>query len=98
MQGESGAAAAGAPFVDWHQDATYWGLDDADDVLTIWYAIDDSSDANGCVQALPRTHTGGLVEHGTSIGGGNLLASNQAITLGADALATKVIIPSVHTL
>jgi ectoine hydroxylase-related dioxygenase (phytanoyl-CoA dioxygenase family) len=90
--GERTAAAVddppGTP-VDWHQDATYWGLDDAEDVLTVWYAIDASNGANGCVQALPHTHTT-FAEHGKSTRGGNLLASNQAISVGNEALASKV--------
>lgn len=69
-----------APFVDWHQDAKFWGLDDPDDVVTAWYAIDHSSPQNGCLQVIPRSHLD-MKEHGTSKVQGNLLVSNQAVAL-----------------
>jgi len=76
-------------FVDWHQDVKYWGLDNAEDVVTAWYAIDLSSPINGCLQVVPRSHRD-LKEHGTSRVEGNLLASNQAIALDDAALKSVV--------
>lgn len=65
-------------FVAWHQDVTYWGLEPPV-ALTVWYAIDNSDVENGCMRAIPRTHTGGIREHGKSALAGNLLSINQEI-------------------
>ena len=88
---KAGTAASAIPFVDWHQDVRYWSLDDNSKVVTLWYAVDPSDNGNGCLQVLPRSHTGGLLAHGTSSGarGKNLLASNQAIEI--DRSATDVV-------
>ena len=40
VEGEDAAAPG---FIDWHQDVTYWGLEDDEDVLTVWYAVDPST-------------------------------------------------------
>ena len=43
-------------YVSWHQDSTYWGLS-APDVTTAWVALTPSTRANGCMRAIPGTHT-----------------------------------------
>ncbi|MBI4580456.1 MAG: phytanoyl-CoA dioxygenase family protein [Planctomycetes bacterium] len=48
--------------VPWHQDAIYWPLEPME-VITLWLAIDDSTEANGCMQVIPGTHTAGPIEH-----------------------------------
>jgi ectoine hydroxylase-related dioxygenase (phytanoyl-CoA dioxygenase family) len=68
----------GERFVAWHQDATYWGLEPPLTV-TAWYAVDDSDRENGCMQALPGTHKGGIRAHGKSTAAGNLLSINQEV-------------------
>lgn len=45
-------AGKGASFA-WHQDGAYVGYDHAP-YLTVWIALDDTSEANGCVYLLPR--------------------------------------------
>lgn len=44
--------------VPWHTDAGYWVdmIDPMDQVLTIWLAIDPSSEENGCVRFVPGSH------------------------------------------
>jgi len=46
----------------WHQDAAYW-RDYASNQITVWIAIDDASEENGCVWAIPQSHQLGLVPH-----------------------------------
>ena len=70
--------AKGEKFVAWHQDVTYWGLE-PDEAHTAWIAIDDSDVENGCMQVIPGSHTEGIVPHGKSDRGGNLLSINQEI-------------------
>ena len=65
-------------FVAWHQDVTYWGLDPAE-AHTAWVAIDDSDTENGCMRVIPGSHKNGIVTHGESEGGENLLSVNQEI-------------------
>jgi len=45
-------AGKGASFA-WHQDGAYVGFDHRP-YLTIWVAVDDATEANGCVYILPR--------------------------------------------
>jgi non-heme Fe2+,alpha-ketoglutarate-dependent halogenase len=68
----------GEKFVAWHQDATYWGLEPPN-ALTVWFAIDDSDQENGCMRVLPGTHSEGIREHGKSDQKGNLLSINQEV-------------------
>lgn len=65
-------------FVAWHQDVTYWGLEPPL-ALTVWYAIDDSDIANGCMRVIPDSHRRGLLAHGQSDRPGNLLSINQEV-------------------
>ena len=65
-------------FVAWHQDVTYWGLDPAE-AHTAWVAIDDSDTENGCMRVIPGSHKNGIVTHGESEEGENLLSVNQEI-------------------
>ena len=65
-------------FVAWHQDVTYWGLDPLE-AHTAWIAVDGSDVENGCMQFIPGSHDGGIVPHGESAEGGNLLSINQEI-------------------
>jgi ectoine hydroxylase-related dioxygenase (phytanoyl-CoA dioxygenase family) len=65
-------------FVAWHQDITYWGLEPPE-AYTAWIAIDDSDVENGCMRVIPGSHKAGVVTHGKSERGGNLLSINQEI-------------------
>jgi non-heme Fe2+,alpha-ketoglutarate-dependent halogenase len=66
-------------FVAWHQDVAYWGLDSNIAVL-VWYAVDDSDAANGCMRVIPKTHDR-VRGHGTSQQDGNMLSINQEISV-----------------
>ncbi len=46
----------------WHQDAAYWRQFDPNQI-TIWIAIDDSSEENGCIWAVPGSHKLGHIPH-----------------------------------
>ena len=48
--------------VSWHQDLTYWGLDDATEI-TYWVALSDASVASGCMQFVAGSHKQLLVPH-----------------------------------
>jgi len=45
--------------VPWHEDSSYWkGMLDPMDVVTVWLAIDPSTEENGCMKVIPRTFSG----------------------------------------
>lgn len=46
----------------WHQDNGYVAIEPATN-LTIWIALDDVDEQNGCVWVAPRSHTQGLLPH-----------------------------------
>ncbi|MGC4042715.1 MAG: phytanoyl-CoA dioxygenase family protein [Armatimonas sp.] len=84
-----GEGAGASKFVAWHQDVTYWGLEPAQ-AVTVWLAIDDANEANGCMQAIPGTHIEGIREHGTAQQAGNLLSINQEVPVTPPEEASAV--------
>ena len=50
-------------YFGWHQDATYWPLEPADEMLAVWLAISDVSLKNGGMRAIPGSHTQGQRPH-----------------------------------
>ena len=47
--------------VDWHQDCSYWPLTPSKSV-TVWLAIDDADEANGCMEVYCGSHRYGLID------------------------------------
>ncbi|KAG9271895.1 hypothetical protein AMEX_G12831 [Astyanax mexicanus] len=68
----------GLPYVAWHQDMKYWGLDGGP-VVSVWLALDDSLEDNGALQVIPGTHCSGLLPHRQAKRSGNMLSVNQEI-------------------
>jgi len=59
-------AARGGTDLPWHQDGgIFWGLD-RPPLMQIWTALDDSTEASGCLEFVPGSHKQGLV---TPLGG-----------------------------
>lgn len=67
-------------FVSWHQDLTYWGLDDAEEV-TAWVALSPTNIASGCMYFVPGSHKQHLVEHVDTFAENNLLTRGQEIAV-----------------
>ena len=44
--------------ISWHQDCSYWALSPSKTV-TVWLAIDDVDEDNGCMQCIPASHLHG---------------------------------------
>ena len=76
----------------WHQDNTYWPGVTGVDVCTIWLAIDDSDLGNGCMQVIPRTHSGYPELEMVATEGGDLLGVRVEVSPGmeADAVALEL--------
>lgn len=50
--------------VPWHEDSAYWkGQLEPMEVVTVWLAIDPSTEANGGMRVVPRTHDNGFSEY-----------------------------------
>ncbi len=49
--------------VYWHQDNGYWQCTPPD-LVSIWIALDDADEANGCMNVIPGSYLAGLASHG----------------------------------
>lgn len=58
-----GAQSGDASDIPWHQDSGYGQLDPPTD-LTVWIALSDTDERNGCIRVLPGSHRLGLQQHG----------------------------------
>lgn len=54
--------ANGGAAKPWHQDAAYWRNVEPNQV-TVWLALDDATEENGCIWAIPGSHRLGLIPH-----------------------------------
>ena len=66
--------------VSWHQDLTYWGLDDAQET-TGWVALSAATIESGCMQFVPGTHKQLQVPHEDTFDKNNLLSRGQEIAV-----------------
>jgi hypothetical protein len=76
-----------ANFFSWHQDLYYWGhqYDDLRSIpmVTMWLALSESDEENGCMRIIPGSHTG-LVEHASNPSEDNLLTRGQSVRVEVD--------------
>ena len=49
--------------VYWHQDNAYWQCDPPN-LVSIWIALDDADEENGCMNVIPGSYVEGLAAHG----------------------------------
>ena len=78
--------------VTWHQDLTYWGLDDAEE-LTAWVALSPATVHSGCMRFVPGSHLERQVPHADTFAEDNLLSRGQEIAVEvdeADAVAIEL--------
>lgn len=86
--------------VSWHQDLTYWGLDDCDET-TLWVALSPATIESGCMKFVPGSHKTQIVPHNDTFADDNLLSRGQEIAVEVDeekavALALKPGQASMH--
>ena len=67
-------------FISWHQDLTYWGLDDSHEV-TAWVALSPSTVQSGCVKFVAGTHKQDIVKHRDTFDDNNLLSRGQELAV-----------------
>ena len=66
-------------YFGWHQDATYWPLEPADDMLAVWLAISDVSLENGAMRAIPGSHMRGQLPHNATGDTSSMLRRGQRL-------------------
>ncbi len=80
-------ANKGGP-IPWHQDNGYWRCQPAD-IVSIWIALDDADEENGCMHVIPGSHVSGEVEHSRSEVGDRMLTTqideNKAVPIPLSA-------------
>ncbi len=69
--------------VSWHQDLTYWGLDDAQEA-TCWVALSEASQESGCMRFVPGSHKTNLAAHIDTHSEDNLLSRGQELAVAVD--------------
>lgn len=67
-------------FVSWHQDLTYWGLDQAEKV-TAWVALSPATVESGCMRFVPGSQTREIVPHKDTFNPDNLLTRGQEVAV-----------------
>ncbi len=68
----------GRGIVPWHQDSGYFAPTcDRQLIITCWIPLVDATVENGCMQILPRTHLGNVVEHHTGGNAGFLVIKDE---------------------
>jgi len=65
-------------FVSFHQDAKYIGLE-PHNWVTVWLAVTDTNEHNGCMRMLPGSHKENLKSHEQKFDDNNLLTRGQTI-------------------
>jgi len=73
-------SANSSKIVSWHQDLTYWGLDNAEEV-TAWLALTPTTVASGCMYFIPGSHQQRQVQHIDTYAENNLLSRGQEIAV-----------------
>ena len=78
--------------VKWHQDNTYWASVTGTDVTTVWLALDESSELNGCMKVIPNSHFGheALEMHDTD--GSSVLDKELHITPELEAQTVPIVL------
>lgn len=69
--------------ISWHQDLTYWGLSDAQEI-TCWLALSPATKESGCMKFVPRSHKSNIVEHVDTVNENNLLSRGQELAVEVD--------------
>lgn len=72
--------ASSTKIVSWHQDLTYWQLNDIKEV-TCWLAISSARKQAGCMKFIPGSHKNKIVPHNDTFDENNLLTRGQEISV-----------------
>lgn len=70
--------AASESFVSWHQDLTYWGLSN-DEQVSMWLALSTADENSGCMRMVPGSHKNGMMKHEDLRDARNVLHRGQSV-------------------
>jgi len=70
-------------FVSWHQDLTYWGLNN-DQEVAVWIALGPVNRDNGCMRFVSGSHKNGQLKHSDTYDETNILTRGQHVELDID--------------
>jgi ectoine hydroxylase-related dioxygenase (phytanoyl-CoA dioxygenase family) len=70
-------------FISWHQDLTYWGLNN-DQEVAAWIALSPVTRANGCMRFIPESHKLGQIDHRDTVNDSNILTRGQHADIDID--------------
>jgi non-heme Fe2+,alpha-ketoglutarate-dependent halogenase len=70
-------------YINWHQDANYWGLEPFE-LVTAWIALTDVYPENGCMNYLPKSHLLNKIHHNETYDKNSDLTRGQEIDLNID--------------
>lgn len=76
--------------VAWHQDNTYWHSVRGTDIATVWLAIDDADQSNGCMEVIPRSHEGYPEMEKVATGANDLLGLKVDVTPEMEAASVPL--------
>lgn len=65
--------------VTMHQDLTYWGMGEIDELTTAWLALSPATRASGCMDVVRASHKNPILPHEDTFDGDNLLSRGQEI-------------------
>lgn len=71
-------------YVSWHQDLKYWGLNNDDGQVSAWLALGPVNKENGCMQFIPGSHKGPMLEHIDTATDKNVLSRGQEAQFNAE--------------
>ena len=69
--------------VSWHQDLTYWQLNDIKEV-TCWFAVSSARKKAGCMKFIAGSHKNRIVPHNDTFDENNMLSRGQEIAVEVD--------------
>jgi len=72
--------AKSSKIVSWHQDLTYWGLNNSEET-TCWVALSSANKESGCMKFIPGSHKEQIVPHSDTFDDNNLLSRGQEISV-----------------
>lgn len=70
--------ANNAAHVSWHQDLTYWGFSN-DQQVSMWLALSPASEQSGCMRMIPKSHKNGQLVHHDEKDETNVLFRGQTV-------------------
>ena len=76
--------------VSWHQDLTYWGLNN-DQQVAAWIALGPVTRANGCMRFVPSSHKLGQIDHNDTVNETNILTRGQHADIEIDESKTDYV-------